>query len=475
MKCRNWLLIPLFILLLGFSIQPAQAQEEDPGPMFIWGLVQLSINHDLMAGKNEVRDLTALKDYVDEYYSKRAAAYTDQDSRDRWDAARKDVVKQIDDKISAVVGRDMLDFFIDIFSDSDDSGADGAALAAQRLQVLSGSDDPPDAYINTMQSTTLQDIETQVNVALDLDIMRSYPSLAPAIADDPGWSYNVPAVSDSTSPVSPTAGNDDDSGGADFWGDASDGSGGVGDSSAPISGGDSASGMEDDGVKLRPLRFSNNGFEPVTVVVETYEPAPGYSPNKPNVSTVVFPESNPSAYMELPLGTYTFCYYWQLDEDYNNDDYFDYHHRMTSSVTLNVNSSEDPQSANAVTLSPDSEVSNPNGKCGEAPAQNQNTSGLTPEEQANAGTHNYLITCTGIEWCEGESDILTLQTVFSSGGVTITEMSNDGDPQYFAAAGINTYSWTNSYGDVFILIFTMDGFTYSADYDSGAFYYTLQP
>lgn len=461
MRYRKWFVLPLILLTVCFGAAAAQAQTDGPpiDDAFVDALVMMAVNHDMMEGKNEAGDLWALRQAVNDYYEDRIVSLgTFGDTADL-KAKQQLMTGKLDDKIKKVQGVDLIEFFVDLFTESANDQSDAHQTAAQRAQVVSGSDTPPADFFEVMESTIMTDIELQVNLLLDIDIINTQPSLAPAIAGSSGWSYTVPAITDSTSPISPASG-DDSSGGADFWGDASSGSGDSG-SSAPL-----------DGTKLKPLRFTNNGFEAVTVVVESYQPAQGYSPNKPNVSTVVFPESNSSAYMDLPLGTYTFCYYWQLDQDYNNDGYFDYHHRTTSSVSLNVNSSDDPQSANAVTLSPDSVVSNPNGRCGESAQQNQgqNASGLTPEEQANQGTHIYFANydTPDVDFFDGETDTLTISFTFSNGSV---QAGVDGETLgALVSIGTNTYT-ANEY----IYTFTMEGFVLThPEYPNSKITYTLQ-
>ena len=479
MRYRKWLVLPFILLLLCFGAAAAQAQEDAPpiDDEFVDALVVMAVNHDMMEGKNEAGDLWALRQAVNDYYEDRIMSLgTFGDTADL-KAKQQQLTGKLDDKIKKVQGVDLIEFFVDLFTESANNQNDTNQTAAQRAQVVSGSDDPPPDYFEVMESTIMTDIELQVNLLLDIDIINTQPSLAPAIADSSGWSYTVPAITDSTSPISPSASGagDDSSGGADFWSDASDdddSSAPVGDSSAPISSGDSGIGA--DGVLMyKPLRFTNNGFDPVTVVVETYTPPPGYESEPiPTASTVVFPESNSSGLLNLPEGTYTFCYYWQLEEDFNNDGYFDYHHRTTSTFTLSKNSSDNPESAIAVTLSPDSVVSNPNGKCGESAPQN---SGLTAEEQANAGVHNYLEACVGVDWCDGYTESVTLQLDFSSAGVLVTNLTDsDVEPTFFSRTGTNTYAWINIDGDAFTLVFTMDGFSYYMDLESGAFVFTLQ-
>jgi hypothetical protein len=300
-----------------------------------------------------------------------------------------------------------------------------------------------------LNSQTIAEFKALANVQLDIHVVNSFPSLAPMISDSSSWTIvdfqgdDIPSI---------VGGNKASS--ADFW-DQSDNNG--------------SSDLE---TVLKPVRFVNNGFESVTVVVESYQPADGYSSSIPSASTTVFPESNSSAYLELPLGTYTFCYYWQLDSDVNHDDYFDYHHRSTSAVTLNNNSSDTPETATAVTLSPDSVVSNPNGKCGEEIVADPGDGTLTPEEAINAGAHSYIITCEGDEMCDGESELITLTNQFNLPNLIID--SGDGQIDSFSRVSHNQYAWTDEDGLVFTLTFTNYGFTYYWDPLEVILYYTLQ-
>ena len=477
METRKWLLIPLILLMLCAGGIPAQAQVDDQ-PLddeFVFSLVIMTIDHNLMTGRNEVRDLTALKDYVNLYYDDRLAMVNDPDDHAWLGRQKAQLTQMLDNKIDDRVSKDaeLIDFFIDLFSTADDNQGNAQQTTAQRLQTISGSDNPPQDYFEVMESMVMTDIELQVNLLLDIDIINTQPSLAPAIADSSGWSYNVPAITDSTSPITPSSSDGNDgSGGADFWGDASSGdddsgiggdsSAPIGDSSAPISGGDDGGNSVDSVLMYKPVRFVNTGFEPVTVVVETYDPPPGYEGEPiPTASTVVFPETNSSGLLNLPEGIYTFCYYWQLDEDYNNDDYFDYHHRTTGTFTLNEYSSDNPESANAVTLTPDSVVSNPNGKCGESAPQNN--SGLTSEQQVNQGTHTYSIyySAPGADWLDGQSGTMVMSVIFYDGGAQVGLVDNT--KYTLTPVGTNVYTWTDpENGKVQTYTFTLDGFELQA-------------
>lgn len=93
---------------------------------------------------------------------------------------------------------------------------------------------------------------------------------------------------------------------------------------------------------------------------------------------------------------------------------------------------------------------------------------LTPEEEANAGTHTYLSTCYGSDLCEGASSIDTLTIVFSDESVNIDRM-------IFTKVDRNLYTWTNEDGYVWTLTFSMDGFEYYVVQASSGFVFKLQP
>jgi hypothetical protein len=465
MRRRQILLISLFALLICIPALSAQAQD-DSQPMddeFIDALVMMAVNHDLMAGNNELYYLQGLKSYVNDYYDTRSLDFDPGDTaaQAKLQNLRHRNMDMLEKKISQAKAPaqwllDTLDFFTDInritlwdpdpYVDPDED-----------VEQNPDDDNLPDDVQGLMNAVIWTDFEATVNVFLNINTISAIPSAAPAISDSTGWSYNVPAISDSTGAISSSGGSAASSSGND--------------QPPPVSSSEDSSDAQDE-PRLKPIRFTNNGFEPVTVVVESYEPAPGLSAYVPGASTVVMPESNSSAYLNLPTGTYTFCYYWQLDEDYNNDDYFDYHHRTTSAYTLNVNSSDSVESAATVSLSPDSNVSNPNGKCGETNAQDDGS--LTPEERANQGIHQYEVSCQGEfkDWCNGQIEILTVKVTFFEGGAEAGRAESN-DPDTLVNVARNTYTWTNIDGDIWIYIFTMEGMRYYPQESDGSSYFLM--
>ena len=136
------------------------------------------------------------------------------------------------------------------------------------------NDNLPDDVQGLMNALVWTDFEATVNVFLNINTISAIPSAAPAISDSTGWSYNVPAISDSAGAILSSGGSASPSTGNDLQ--------------PPVSSSEDSSDAQDE-PRLKPIRFTNNGFEPVTVVVESYEPAPGFSTYVPGASTVVMP------------------------------------------------------------------------------------------------------------------------------------------------------------------------------------------
>lgn len=466
MKIARYLtLIFILLLMIGVMPLPAANAQDDVQPLddeFVSALVMMAVNHDMMAGKDEYDNLAGLHGWVSDYFDERinTAQIKGVDTKPLEDS-KSQLLNSIKNKIKVhtLSGVEALDLFLTIYSRNpveNEKNYQNAKDTDPR-RVVSGykpasvnddiSEDAERNMFNALYSSNLLDFGDTVNNLFNINISANYPSLAPVVTDSSDWSYYAPSISGSS---------------ADFW----DQSGDDDDSGSSSSG---SNGSPDTIDVHKPIRFINNGFEPVTVVVESYEPAPGLNPAVSSASTVVFPESNSSAYLDLPQGTYTFCYYWQLDTDFNNDDYFDYHHRSTSAVTLNENSSSIPESAITVALNPDGTVSNPNGKCGGGYAD-AGIGDLTPAEAANAGTHTYHVTCEGSEYCEGESDLFTFTISFGEASFTLT---GEGENEYFTRVGENQYTWSDGEGEIYTLIFTTDGFYYYWDFFEVILYYTL--
>ena len=147
----------------------------------------------------------------------------------------------------------------------------------------------------------------------------------------------------------------------------------------------------DASLDLRPLRFTNSGFVPVGVRAETYDPAPDLEwVTMSRASTIVFPDTNPSSYLDLPRGTYTFCYDWEVGMDDDRDGLVDEAHAFTRAITLDRDTPDDPLLAPVMTLNPD--TGGTPGNCGgdRPPSADQ----LTLKELAARATATYQVACT---------------------------------------------------------------------------------
>lgn len=179
----------------------------------------------------------------------------------------------------------------------------------------------------------------------------------------------------------------------------------------------------------RPVRFVVVGSEAVTVRVATYVPvidAVGAAAS--SASTVVFPESGSSAVLELPVGTYTFCYEWEVPGDADGDGRVDAAHRTTGEIALTSAASTDVSSATRVTLRPQSGTS-PNGRCGDpttvgseaAVATDADPAGgaTTAAELANEGLHTFDLSCVWDDGTSGENVQVTISLEFGADSLAV--------------------------------------------------------
>ncbi len=122
----------------------------------------------------------------------------------------------------------------------------------------------------------------------------------------------------------------------------------------------------------RPVGFINEGPYHATVTVAGYRPDPLYTRDPrlfPFPSTVSFAPSapywpNPSRFLSLPVGGYSFCYYWTDKQDKDKDGYFDmYHTYLWDAITLTVDMPTDLDLAPNLTIHTDLPDAEP-GDCG---------------------------------------------------------------------------------------------------------------
>lgn len=482
-------LLIVFACLLAVSIVwpgAAKAQDLEGEHDFVRALALMSAQDDLMNGVLQPGDLQAIRsvtkdhyqDYIDNIKNNRDAD-PDSNNANNWayviqsfEKDRDYVLNQIDKKIQQQQDEknEFLHVFLTMLTSNkiQQSYSDEDHDAMLRGQALSDND--PGATNRALDDyqTDLRDtmVGGMISDMLTLHVVKNDPETASLLQTLPDNAYDFTAVGITPPPL---AGDD---GSTSIVDDTPS----LGDSSADIDTGDggSSSGGGGDGdgsppaeavIQKKPIRFENSGFEAVTVRTYTYKPEEGYPLSLPTASTVVFPEGSSSASLELPLGTYTFCYDWDLG-DVDGDGETEYHHKITGEKSLKPNSPNDVGKAILVTLSPDSSVSNPNGNCagegggavGELPPQD----GLTPEERANQGTHYYVNTCSGVVFSTDCSDDGSeyLDVTFNFGNNSLVVNSSDSDgPQTLTRIGENTYQQIDD-GSTLVMTIRLDGFDY---------------
>lgn len=123
---------------------------------------------------------------------------------------------------------------------------------------------------------------------------------------------------------------------------------------------------------LKPVGFINTGS--ISAVVQPWSYIPlgtqEFQP-PPTTSTVASATGsggdshNTSSYLELPMGTYTWCIDWE-EEDKDDDGYFDYYHYIETATTLlDENDSDDLDFAEIVMVNtPPEKAYVYKGKCG---------------------------------------------------------------------------------------------------------------
>jgi hypothetical protein len=133
---------------------------------------------------------------------------------------------------------------------------------------------------------------------------------------------------------------------------------------APTSNVPGNQGSGNTGGPLKPVCFLNTGTIAATVMPWTYIPLNTESPAMPsNASTVASPGGNPSACLSIPMGTYTWCYHWELG-DVNDDGYIEYSHSASMQrITLDESDSDDLDLAEKVTISAPSGIGEQPGQC----------------------------------------------------------------------------------------------------------------
>ena len=143
-------------------------------------------------------------------------------------------------------------------------------------------------------------------------------------------------------------------------------------SQADSSGEEGSSGMGEDG-QYKPVGFINHGIHNATVRPWSWLPLGEETQKTPPTTSTVSSAStspglwpNPSRFLTLPLGTYTWCIEWD-EGDIDEDGKIDYFHYIDGSpVTLDQNDSDDLDMVAEVDISaPPDQAAIIRGKCGE--------------------------------------------------------------------------------------------------------------
>ncbi len=426
----------LFIgLLLPSDIALSQETDEHDYASLIMTLEL----EDALRGKNEVAISRAYRDVYQTHYDRLISSYENQQRHTAAEKSKRQrdaVMQYLNDRVKKA--EDNEDYFNNVMFVIQAVLIDGADSANQNPST------EPNSVI--AHFLAIHEKQTKQNAA---DMLYGHtasgiPESSSVISSSsPSQTYHVDAGLPPSS--APPSVSQDDAGS----------SGNPDDSNNPL--------------LLKPLRFTNTGLYDATVLVASYTPAAGVNASMSRASTVVFRESNPSAYLDLPLGTYVFCYYWDLGTDVDKDGYVDYAHRNTGKVILSGAPTDNTGSGQVVTLDPGN-MNNPNGKCGETaspPPPSGNMVSLTPQELANQGTHTYAMNCVcngaSEQECDfwgGDWDPFGATIDFVEGGVNLTD--EEGATYFQARLGANTYD----YGDNMVngvLTFTDVGMIYSGE------------
>ena len=199
-------------------------------------------------------------------------------------------------------------------------------------------------------------------VALFLVILAACNLPSPSVVDwaDPDHEFQELPPGDSTS-----------GGGLGYEdsGDTSSSQGG-------FTGGDTSSDSREEG-PLKPVGFINHGMYNATVRAWTWIPLGAEAQDTPPEASTVSTAStspglwpNPSRFLSLPLGTYTWCIEWD-EGDIDDDGLIDYFYYIDDHpLTLDESSSDDLDMAVEVDISaPPSQAIVNSGTCGQAAVQ----------------------------------------------------------------------------------------------------------
>jgi hypothetical protein len=426
--------IIFFLLLLTGLLLPSSTALSQDADEYGYASLNMTLElEDALRGKNEVSISRTYRDIYQTHYDRLISNYENQQRHTAAEKSKKqrDIVMQyLNDRVKKA--EDNEDYFNNVMFVIQAVLIDGADSVTEN----------PPTETNPVISNFLPIHENQTKKnATDMlygHVASNIPESGSVISSSSSQIYHVDAGL--PSPSAPLAVSQNDA-----------------PTLVPTAGSVGNSSSNDVNI-YKPLRFKNNGAYDVTVLPASYTPDSSVvEVGMSNASTVVFRDSSPSAYLDLPMGTYTFCYYWDLGTDVNDDGYVDYAHKNTGSVTLSEASPAKVISAQVVTLNPGN-MNNPNGKCGEtAPPPSGNAGGLTPQELANQGMHTYRIDCPTEELLSSEAWVTSYN--FVAGGANIEDENGS---WFYKKITVNTYFYDYSEIDIpitYTFTFTNEGFT----------------
>jgi hypothetical protein len=114
------ILIITLILLVGLSLPVRTGQAQDNvqplNDEFVAALVAMAVNHDMMAGKDEIRDLAALHGFVSDYYDNRIALTQDDNISQGLKLQKNLLTAQLEKEIQVKRGLDILNVFLGTYT-----------------------------------------------------------------------------------------------------------------------------------------------------------------------------------------------------------------------------------------------------------------------------------------------------------------------------------------------------------------------
>lgn len=319
--------------------------EDDFAEADVLGVAWTVVADEYLGGRNSVTALRTLRDLLDDFLDDKIRQAENNDRTTviaTLQRVRDSQLAALDEMIEAAQARELDEARtrLGVLHEVLTMGVDG---------VEAGDPLEPDPRVQAIVRDLREaDESRELSDALDGQLLRAVDDRAPLDDDEPADDDDEPADDDGEAAEGGDTGDD--------GGTTEGGPGTAPPSTAPpdtVPTPDEPPGPGGADLEQKPIGFTNLGVDAVTVRPATYEPAPGLEDvAMSRASTIVFPDTNPSGYLSLPQGTYTFCYDWDLPDDADGDGVIDQRHALTRSITLDENTSDDPVRAPIVDLDP---------------------------------------------------------------------------------------------------------------------------